>query len=528
MPTLPPELIHDLNQAYFLHVLATDPAKVIPPGKSLLSMLARAPAPAAPSPLHAKVEKVVHKAFWDEALLSLSSPSPSVQLPRLKLLYSDLHDALAPLFPPTHPILLSLVAPLSPTSSPLHSTLALLKEILLALRQRCAPARDPDIDALLADLESPPTVFHPSTAPSSPDAATSPNPLAELLISTLKSLIALADVLKHDLTNTLLGAMSEAQLATVIRQEARAKEREIVLDSGLWDLENGGKDSAYKGLKFMKAEWKKWIGTDEVTDKENGATWLPRLIKALTSPVAVSCQPRDENANALPPQFFFTRPSLLYIQNYLQALVVAASLRPLARLPPATARPLSASSTDPPQPDFTSRVWSLLKVEIDRDEYVIHAQNVPTDPEETQTKIINLADEVIRARRVFPAASNAPEASEEDLRAAVERTLRLTDPVFVLLQGRLVRALEERVREIFKGEGAGRIVPERMRTGRVSGGSAGSRGLVNGSGHGALYKPLLVKGFEDEVLAKGIEEVVQKIIGCVVWVEGVWGDTMSL
>jgi len=66
MSSLPPELLQVLNQAYMLHVVATDPAKVLPPGKSLLSMMTRAPPPPDPSPLHAKVEKVVHKAFWDE------------------------------------------------------------------------------------------------------------------------------------------------------------------------------------------------------------------------------------------------------------------------------------------------------------------------------------------------------------------------------------------------------------------------------------------------------------------------------
>jgi hypothetical protein len=73
MTSLPPELLHVLNQAYFLHVLATDPAKLIPPGKSLLSMMARsegAPVPdTAETALHDRVERVVHKAFWNEVPL---------------------------------------------------------------------------------------------------------------------------------------------------------------------------------------------------------------------------------------------------------------------------------------------------------------------------------------------------------------------------------------------------------------------------------------------------------------------------
>ncbi|KAG6904796.1 hypothetical protein DXG01_007089 [Tephrocybe rancida] len=118
--------------------------------------MARAPPAPAPSALHARVEHIVHTAFWDEALHSLCSPEPAVQLPRLKLLYTDLRDALVPLFLPNHTLLTTLAAPLPPTPSPLHSTLALLQVVLCTLLHRCAPARDPAIDALLSDLSSPP------------------------------------------------------------------------------------------------------------------------------------------------------------------------------------------------------------------------------------------------------------------------------------------------------------------------------------------------------------------------------------
>src|SRR6266481_729049 len=39
VPALPPELIEQINEVYLLHKLATDPSKVLPPGKSLLSLL---------------------------------------------------------------------------------------------------------------------------------------------------------------------------------------------------------------------------------------------------------------------------------------------------------------------------------------------------------------------------------------------------------------------------------------------------------------------------------------------------------
>ena len=74
-PTLLPlELVELLNQAYFLHVLSTEPEKVLPPGKSLISVLSR-PREAAQSEkstLEEQVESMVHAAFWDEVRPSIS------------------------------------------------------------------------------------------------------------------------------------------------------------------------------------------------------------------------------------------------------------------------------------------------------------------------------------------------------------------------------------------------------------------------------------------------------------------------
>ncbi|KAG6876787.1 hypothetical protein C0992_011749 [Termitomyces sp. T32_za158] len=486
-----------LQQAFFLHVLATEPARVLPPHKSLLAMMARAPSAAQPSAIHARVERVVHQAFWDQALQSLSSPSPAVQLPRLKLLYNDLHDALTPLFPPQHPILLTLAAPLSPTSSPLHSTLALLTDVLIALRQRCAPARDTDVDALHAKLVSP--------LPPSETASVAPeNPLAVRIISALRDLISLADVLKRDLTNTLLGAMSEAQLADVIREQAQTRERELVLDPSMW-----------ASVDKLKDLWKAWLGSENI--------WISRLLRALTSPTPVTCQPEGLHPNNLPPQLFFSRPALLYIQNYLQALVISATLNALV--------PLRTSlSSESPQ-DFMSRVWTLLKAEVDRDDYT-NAKDEQINGDDA-TKLVNLADEVIRARRL---SSTLPvsEPEERKLRMAVERTLQLQDPVFTLLQNRLVRAIDQRIidhvgrmeQEVNNDKDHGVRIPEMMRTGRVHETlcSSGSRPRCDTPVKRNL-PAVVIKGFEDAVLVQAVDEVVDKLLAVVHWVNSVWGDT---
>lgn len=77
---LPVELMEALNQTYFLHLLLTDPGSVIPPGKSLLSMLihanfvpggneAEGKAKDAHEAIADRVKEVAHRAFWAEVCL---------------------------------------------------------------------------------------------------------------------------------------------------------------------------------------------------------------------------------------------------------------------------------------------------------------------------------------------------------------------------------------------------------------------------------------------------------------------------
>lgn len=73
---LPVELVDILNNAYFLHILATDPTQVLPPGKSLLSVMSRSHTSSEGDTkltLHSKVEDLVHRAFWGE--VRTTSPS---------------------------------------------------------------------------------------------------------------------------------------------------------------------------------------------------------------------------------------------------------------------------------------------------------------------------------------------------------------------------------------------------------------------------------------------------------------------
>ncbi|KAJ7770142.1 hypothetical protein DFH07DRAFT_735706 [Mycena maculata] len=489
-----------LNQTYFLHLLATEPETVIPHGKNLLSMMSRLKPPTEqPNTLHDRVEKAMKDAFWSQALASLSDPTPSIQLDRLKGLLSDVREAISPLFPPAHLILATLSAPVPPTASPLVSTTLLLKEILVALRQRAAPVRDPIIDGLLADLDAPLSPIT-ATGPSS-SIKTSTSQLAMLIISTIKSIVSLAETMKGDLNSFVVGSMTETQLKDIIVQQAKTREKELVLD--IWG--DSGEDASQR----VKVLWQTWVDEldGQASETEPKDRWIRRLVQSFGSTHAVSCAIPDDDplpdgpVNNLPPQFFFSTPRLLYVQNYLQALVAAAALRSLTRLPLLT-------QNDTRGHDFMERVWSLLKSEIDDE-----------DPAASTTKIINFADEVVRARRLV---SSPDEHEEAQLRAAVDRTLKYGDPVFLLLQKRLLMALAHQLCEPqLPTDPVSNHAPERMQTGRILGERAGKRPrLVSETTSSHVMPP--VKGFEDPVLVSGIEEALTKLYRHIRWVNDVW------
>ncbi|KAF8210361.1 hypothetical protein K438DRAFT_1959640 [Mycena galopus ATCC 62051] len=477
---LPYELVQLLNETYFLHLLATEPDAIVEP----------------PAELHKRVENVVHEAFWKQALETLSDPTPSVQIGRLKGLLFDgpppllcfvlphyFHSSRSniPLFPANHPIIATLSAPLPPTASPLISTNLLLKEILVDLRERAAPVRDATIDALLATLDAPLSPILGASPSSSIKSTTSQ--LAQLVINTIKSIITLSQTMRADLSQFVLGSMTEPQLRDVVVQQAKEREKDLVLD--IWG------DSGKDGTDHVQSLWQTWV--DELQGEQPSEPrdqWIRRLVQSLGASIAVSCTIPAESVpdrNQLPPQFFFTAPRLLYVQNYLQALV-----------------------SDSTGHDFMARVWALLKTEIDEE-----------TPSASGTKIINFADEVVRTRRLV----SVPDESEEaQLHAAVDRTLQYGDPVFLLLQKRLLAALSEQLCRPRVARNVAVAAPERMQTGRMLGaGRADKRPRLEMEPESSSLSAMVpVKGFEDPVLVRGIEEILTKLANIIGWVNGVW------
>ncbi|KAF9501568.1 hypothetical protein BDN71DRAFT_1550387 [Pleurotus eryngii] len=570
--SLPHELIESLNRAYWLHVLAVDPSQILPPGKSLLAMMTRIGAHRSEgkSDLHRTVEGIVHKAFWDEAIESLSSPIPSAQLARLKLLYADLSTAITPLLPPDHSVLVQLSSPLPPTSSPLLTCLTLLKEVVIALRERCAPVRDGDFLQVMKRLDEPNAV--PTTPPLKTTKEAVPHlPIAVCIVDVIQSIITLSEHMKSDLEQFTLGTMSESQLKATITLQAKRRERDLITE--LWRTDEE------KGEDVAQRLWNQWASEPLEPhlqlwseDRTHHARWVLRLVQALASSVSISCNvptPQDRpsaakhpvpaspltstpsHKNSLPPQFLLSSPSLFYLQNLLQAIVISAALRTLPRLP----APSSTSATAPGG-DFMERIWSLLRSEVDQ-------------PDDTPgaTKLINFEDEVVRARTLavthHPASvpnlgtdpssatpSAPPMGKEEEarLRAAVQRTLQTQDPVFVLLQTRLLVSMAKYSVDLvalspvdqpaggvpsggssFVSHGAP-YAPSSMQTGRDGGRPEKRLRLSSPSelpqNAESPKHVALIKGFEDPVLVRAIEEAFSKFARCTKWVAETWQDVI--
>lgn len=442
-----------------------------------------------------------------------------MQIGRLKYLYQDLHSILSPLLPSNHPIIITISLPLSPTSAPLRSTVTHLREIIHSLRERCAPSRDSQVDALMSEL----------------DGASNPaSDLARIIVDVVKALMSLAQEMKDDLSQFVLGSMDEQQLHEIVVVQAAASERGLV--SQLW------RPSSVQQL------WRHWLEEPRVeTTKPYSSVkerFVYRLMRALgenepvfcnlptvtvdastltvergpSSPPLTQLNPLD--GNSLPPPMFLSATSLLLLQNYLQALVIAASLQSLVRLPhrPVTTDSAAPGAHAPSAGDFSARIWTLLKTEIEGKQ----------DPD--SLKVINLADEVVRVRRSCGGAVDADE--EAKLRAAVDRTLQFQDPVFQLLQRRLIRGIAEALAQPLAAA-EHQATPVRMRAGRSTDSarrparplmSLGLSTQVPTKNDGNAMQPITVKGFEDPVLVSAVGEIAAQVRDCVDWVEYVWSD----
>lgn len=137
----------------------------------------------------------------------------------------------------------------------------------------------------------------------------------------------------------------------------------------------------------------------------------------------------------------------------------------------------------------------------------------------SETKIINFADEVVMAHTgaLPPGTTTLDPQLEHRLRNAVDRILRTDDPVFILLQKRLLAAFSVALLDAPDAEQPASVI---MRSGRPQRRRASPPRTVQGE------VAIVAKGFEDPVIAKQCSIVASTLRRSVEWVERVWGDTM--
>ncbi|KLO10382.1 hypothetical protein SCHPADRAFT_906952 [Schizopora paradoxa] len=505
--------LKDLNDIYFLHTLANSPEMIIPPGKSLRSVLSgpRAAAALGDGPnasqsslptLQQKVEEIAKQAFWDEARDSLSDPTPGKQVARLKLLHSDLRDKLDGLIGPKHPIMIMLSSPLSPSSNPLLSALRHLQMVTSTLKTLCAPIRDEALESVLALL--------------SDDEKGS----EERVVESFKLIFQISDAMKQDMSNILLNSVSDEDLHLELIRQARTREVRAILE--LWSLES------------IRSSWTSWT-SDSSGLREGDVKWIRQLAVALGSDSPVRCLPPQTEGTVsdsvdgfvphneiIPAPFLFTCPSLHRIQNHLQAVTIAATLRTLVP------RPIRSVDSIDPDSSFAERILSLLMIEVKEEQ------------DSGTIKIANLADEVVREhQRLLKSSTTAnnhakPSMDDASLRAAVDKLLRPTDPVYALLRKRLLENVIAQISSALRR--MQQHAPTAMHTGREAKRLKPDPALTLDLRHDKRDMSLghlkvdafHVKGYEEDILSKNILDVTNSICKVVEWIRNGWGDLVAL
>ncbi|KAG8785647.1 hypothetical protein FRC12_017323 [Ceratobasidium sp. 428] len=461
-----------LQDAQFLYRLSNMPETALPPDQSILSIMrsySLKTESSQPSG-HSSIEESAKRAYWDQMKEALSHHDPKEHIDQLKALYKDLSEATSRFFPHAHTLYAMFKCPLAPTTQPLETATINMRLLAAGLRERCAPVRD----NALKDVQK--TLINSSAAS---------------IVNAAQSIVEVARLMREDLNSYVLQNASEEDARQWVRSQARAKEREIALKISGTQEKLAETWNEYMRLQTTKVSW---------------TSLARRLLETVSSPTAAIFLPLEvrtdtfPNQNIVPPQLMLSIDSLVRVQDLIQAVVIVASLRSLVPVSPDLAE------------SFASRIWALVDL-------VIMGRGSVSEP---QLKLINLQDEVIEAYRKSYMTHASPHTaiSEETLRATVSRTLRAEDPVFRLLQKRLVSALEA---EIVQPAFVRGIAPIVMRTGK-------DRDVRNPSmaTQRASIPRIRAKGFDDHTLDEPMIQLLDCFRRVLGWMMYCWDDFVSV
>ena len=276
----------------------------------------------------------------------------------------------------------------SPTTD---DTLAALGELGDTIAELCAPVRDAEAQALK------------DTIAASRQYRSLGSPLVqESINASLRQTGRMVEHMHRDMKQFSLGlttvSHSEEELGASVRAEGMKRERAAIGD--LLDAQGGSALS-------RTSDWQR-SRTGEATISRTSV--LAALIDALFSSAPVNIRVEGHStpsSNVLPPILYSAHRHLLIIQNWLQAIVILATLSTLV-----TAQTAAR--------DWTERVWTLL------------AEELESGSQESPLRLASIADEVIRASGQHLAADRVAK-----IRMDVARMVRLDDPVYKLLSRRL-------------------------------------------------------------------------------------------
>ncbi|CDZ96555.1 T-complex 11 [Phaffia rhodozyma] len=505
-----------LHRVSLLSTLALAPETVLPPGKNLTSLLSQpneakekkrkrlsaslADGTSGPVTMEERVTAMMKKAFWDDAANKLHSSGPSPAI-RLSLLQSDLTNTLSGLLPP------HMIKDLFPVPEPgVAWDRAVFSQALVTLlnqlAQRCAPARDDEIQKLRSLLAS-----ATDSKPSSFD-----KDATKTVLAVMQGVLDLAELMKSDLTSFQLLAVPPSAIPSLIRAAAQTNERTEII--------------SLLPLDQIRSTFSTWTGPN---------TWTKTLLKVITSsePIALpalplppaissssaqssnglsSSEPRVAPAPAhqLPVIFVGVSQTLFRLQNQIQALVITACLMALLpasnKQPPAPSGSASASETPSPSParSISAKTFDLLLSDLVTPSSAAHT---------------SLSD--IHALLLSSYPTPPDELTSKNLRSAIDRVLRTEDPVWGLLLSRLTLAVELCLEPPLAVGGSSTGLVSIMRTGRE---------VVQPSGENHVRSEekerIEVKGFEGEALERGIKDLVGSLERVKGWVEQVWTDVV--
>lgn len=531
-----------LSSAYTLHLLASSPATILPPGNTLPSLLRSQlsqdpsnPTPAlssTPNPpsLQDRVASALRTAYFAQAIEDLNTGleglDPVASSRVWTQLRHDLWTSAGPLIPARlggGSVKKEVEQALTGVEGTfeMEKAMEVLRSVVELLGKLCAPARDGQVRDVLGALSS-------SSGTGSREA--------EVLVRGVQKALELAEGMQDDLSGfrkNLAGAtMSDEELEGMVRREAGERERRAV--SEVLDAEDGdveGRTKEWVGGKLGEQGAAGWTEVGRRCELLRNAMWEALFedqavaVPHVDSPPPLDLTPSSgaaptapPSSNLLPPPFYVTSPRLFALQNTLQALVILACLQHLSPPPPPAPAAALPSSSASSTPSLQSRLWTLLS----------STSSPETNPTE-YSHLAHISDDILSAwasSRSSPLGEAEAEAERTRIRTSVDRILRYEDPVFRLMKGRLKEGLLGAgwASEV---EGGGAVVPELMVSGRsLSTGVAPVHGSKK-ERHKKVLLPL-VKGFEGSFVRERLEEAAREGLSLLEWAEEVWGEQLGL